>query len=201
MNGQMDFIHNVECIFRKSLLSPFKGRQGLTLVEALVTVIIFSFILGICYMILISGSDSWETNSVRVELQQELRKAMDWITQDLRQAGSASIVNVPANGSAYTSITFRKAAGVSGGSITWDSSTTQYSLGGTGGTQLLRQVGSQTAAVIAQNIQSLQFSRQASSSNVVNVSLQAEKATLRGKTLTGKAPIQASMSLKIYLRN
>lgn len=201
MNGQTDFIHNVKRIFKKNFLSFLKGRLGLTLVEALVTVIIFSFILGICYTILISGSDSWETNSVRVELQQELRKAMDWITQDLRQAGSASITNVPANGSAYTSITFRKAAGVSGGNIVWDADTTQYFLGGTDGNQIQRQVGSQTAAVIAQNVQSLQFSRQASASNVVNVSLQAEKATLRGKTLAGKAPIQANMSLKIYLRN
>ncbi len=178
-----------------------KKNRGITLVEVMVTVIIFAFILGICYSLLISGSDSWETNSTRIELQQELRKAMDWITQDLRQAGSVAIVDVPANGSTYTSITFRKSAGVSGGNLVWDSSTTRYSLGGTGGTQLLRQVSGQTASVIAQNIQSLQFSRQTSTSNIVTVSLQAEKKTLRGKNLSGKTPIQASMTFKIYLRN
>ncbi|MBI5149864.1 MAG: prepilin-type N-terminal cleavage/methylation domain-containing protein [Candidatus Omnitrophica bacterium] len=178
-----------------------KDPRGFTLVEAMVTVIIFTFILGICYTLLISGSDSWETNSARVELQQELRKAMDWIAQDLRQAGSASITNVPADGATYTSITFRKSAGASGGNLVWDSNTTTYSLGGTGGTQLLRQVSGQTASVIAQDIQSLQFSRQASTANVVDVSLQAQKTTLRGKTLAGKTPIQASLILKIYLRN
>jgi len=176
----------------------FKDHRGVTLVEVMTTVVIFSFILGICYALLISGSDSWETNSARVELQQELRKAMDWITQDLRQAGSASIVNVPADGNAYTSITFRKSAGVSGGNLVWDSSTTRYFLGGTGGTQLLRQVGAQTASVIAQNIQSLQFSRQTSTANVVNVSIQTQKTTLRRKMLTEKAP---SLTLKILLRN
>ena len=177
---------------------PFKNHQGVTLVELMVTVIIFAFILGICYSLLISGSDSWETNSARVELQQELRKAMDRMSQDLRQAGSASIVDVPADGNAYTSITFRKSAGVSGGNLVWDSSTTRYFLGGTGGTQLLRQVGAQTASVIAQNIQSLQFSRQTSTANVVNVSIQTQKTTLRRKMLTGTAP---SLTLKIYLRN
>jgi len=179
----------------------FKDHRGVTLIEALVTVIIFAFILGICYTLLISGSDSWETNSARIELQQELRKAMDWASQDLRQAGSASIVDVPADGSTYTSITFRKAAGASGGNLVWDTDTTRYFLGGTSGTQLQRQVGSGTASVIAQNIQSLQFSRQTSTSNIVNVSLQAEKKTPRGKNLSGKTPIQASMTLQIYLRN
>ncbi|MBI5024365.1 MAG: prepilin-type N-terminal cleavage/methylation domain-containing protein [Candidatus Omnitrophica bacterium] len=176
----------------------FKDHRGATLVEMMVTVIIFAFILGICYSLLISGSDSWETNSARVELQQELRKAMDWITQDLRQAGSASIVDVPADGATYTSITFRKSAGVSGGNLVWDASTTRYLLGGTGGTQLLRQVGSQAASVIAQNIQSVQFSRQAGTANVASVSLQTQKTALRRKMLTGTAP---SLTLKIYLRN
>ncbi len=178
-----------------------KSRHGFTLIEALVTTIIFAFIMGICYTLLISGSDSWETNSARVELQQELRKAMDWISQDLRQAGSASITNVPADGNTYTSITFRKSAGASGGNLVWDTNTTRYFLGGTGNTQLQRQIGSQTASVIAQDMQSLQFSRQASTSNIVNVSIQTQKKTPRGKNLTGKAPIQANLTFKIYLRN
>lgn len=188
-------------IFKKNSADFLKGRHGFTLVEMMVTVAIFSFILGICYALFICGSDSWEANSTRVELQQELRKAMDWMSQDLRQAGSASIVDVPATGGIFTSITFRKSAGVSGGNHVWDASTTRYFLGGTGGTQLLRQVGSQTASVIAQNIQSAQFSRQTSASNIVDVSLQAQKTTLRGKTLAGKTPIQASLTLKINLRN
>lgn len=189
-------------LFRKNFSSFLKGRRGFTLGEMMVTVAIFSFILGICYALFISGSDSWEANSTRVKLQQELRKAADWITQDIRQAGSASIVDVPANGSTYTSITFRKSAGVSGGNLVWDADTTRYFLGGTDGSQLQRQVGSQTAAVVAQNIQSLQFSRQGGSdSNIVLVSLQAQEKTLRGKNLSGKTPIQASLNLKIYLRN
>lgn len=176
-------------------------RKGLSLVEVLVTVVLLSFIMGVCYALLISGSDSWETNNARVELQQELRKGTDWITRDLRQAGSASITDVPANGTTYTSITFYKGAGASGGNLVWDSNTTKYLLGGSGSTQLQRQIGAQTPAVVAQDIQVLQFSRSSSNPNVVNVTLQAQKATPRGKNLSGKTSIQASMSFKIYLRN
>ncbi len=176
-------------------------RDGFSLAEIMVTALIFSFIVAISYAMLIAGSDSWEVNSTRTELQQELRKAMDWITQDLRQAGSRSITDVPANGNTYTRITFRKAASVSGGNIVWDASATRYSLGGTNGNQLRRQVGAQTPSIIAQNIQSLQFSRQGNTAGIVDVSLTAQKTTLRGRYVPGKIPIQVNMSLKIYLRN
>lgn len=177
------------------------NNSGFSLVEALVTVIIFSMILGVCYMMLISGSDSWEANNVRVELQQELRKAVDWVTEDLRQAGTASITDVPADGNTYTAITFRKASGVSSGTITWDASATKYLIGGTNSDQLQRQVGVQTPAVIAQNVQSVQFQRQSASADIVNVAITLQKKTPRGKYLTGKTAIQASASFKVCLRN
>ena len=196
MSGQGNLGHTMKHTFKKNFSTFLKTRDGFTLGEMMVTAAIFSFILGICYTLFISGSNSWETNSVRVELQQELRKAMDWVSQDLRQAGSASITNVPADNATYTSITFRKSAGASGGNLVWDANTTRYFLGGADGNQIQKQVGAQTASVIVQNIQSLQFSRQVSTPNIVDVSLQARKTTLREKR-----PIQASLTLKIFLRN
>ena len=188
------------------MFSLFKGtraRQGMTIVEVLISAMIFSIVLAACYALLIAGSDSWETNDAKIELQQDIRRAVDWIMQDLRQAGSASITNGPttANGTWYTLITFRKASSVSGGSVVWDTDTTKYSLGGTGSTQLQRQVGSQTPKVIGQNFQSLQFRRQSSSANIVDVTMQSQKKTPRGKNLTGKAAVQQSTSFKVYLRN
>lgn len=190
-------------LIRNKIMRVLKDRRAFTLVEALVTVIVFSVILGACYAVLMSGSDSWEANSVRVELQQELRKGMDWILNDLRQAGSASLSDsgAPVYGTWYTSITFRKSNGVSGGAISWAADTTKYLLGGSDSTQLQRQVGSQTPAVIAQNIQTLQFRRLASAPNVVEVNLQAQKKTLRGKNMTGKTAITANLSFKVHLRN
>ena len=190
-------------LFQNRFKGILKDRRAFTLVEALVTVIVFSVILGACYAVLMSGSDSWEANSVRVELRQELRKGMDWILNDLRQAGSASLSDAlsPVYGAWYTSITFRKSNGVSNGVISWAADTTKYLLGGSDSTQLQRQVGSQTPAVIAQNISTLQFRRLASAPNVVEVNLQAQKKTLRGKNMTGKTAIAANLSFKVYLRN
>lgn len=201
MTGEIENMKDQRLLIRNKIMMVLKDRRAFTLVEALVTVIVFSVILGACYAVLMSGSDSWEANSVRVELQQELRKGMDWILNDLRQAGSASVSDVPANGTWYTSITFRKSNGVSSGVISWAADTTKYLLGGSDSTQLQRQVGSQTPAVIAQNISTLQFRRLASAPNVVEVNLQAQKKTLRGKNMTGKTAITANLSFKVHLRN
>ena len=188
----------------RKIFNPFKGpraRQGMTMAEVLISALIFSVVLAACYALLIAGSDSWETNEAKIELQQDLRRSVDWITQDLRQAGSVSITNVPADGAWYTLITFRKASSVSGGSIVWDTDTTKYLLGGSDSTQLQRQIGSQTPKVIGQNFQSLQFRRQSTSADVVDVTMQAQKKTPRGKNLTGKAAVEQSTSFKVYLRN
>ncbi len=182
-------------------LKRTRARRGMTIAEVLISAVIFSVVLAACYALLIAGSDSWETNEAKIELQQDLRNAADWITQDLRQAGSVSITNVPADGTWYTLITFRKASSVSGGSIVWDTDTTKYLLGGTDSTQLQRQTGSQTPKVIGQNFQSLQFRRQSSSADIIDVALQAQKKTPRGKNLTGKAAVEDGLSFKVHLRN
>ena len=184
-----------------NFLKGARARQGMTMAEVLISALIFSVVLAACYALLIAGSDSWETNEAKIELQQDLRRSVDWITQDLRQAGSVSITNVPADGAWYTLITFRKASSVSGGSIVWDTDTTKYLLGGSDSTQLQRQIGSQTPKVIGQNFQSLQFRRQSTSADVVDVTMQAQKKTPRGKNLTGKAAVEQSTSFKVYLRN
>lgn len=184
-----------------NLLNGPRARRGMTMAEILISAAIFSVVLAACYVLLMAGSDSWETNEVKIELQQDLRKAVDWITQDLRQAGSVSITNVPANGTWYTLITFRKASSVSGGSVVWDTDTTNYLLGGSDSTQLQRQTGSQTPKVIGQNFQSLRFRRQSSSANIIDVALQARKKTPRGQNLTGKAFVQDDLNFKVYLRN
>lgn len=177
---------------------PCRNQSGVTLVEALVTVIIFTVILGACYMLLISGTDAWEANDTKMQLQQDLRKALGWISEDLRQSGTGVISDVPADGTPYSSITFNKVSGVSGGAIVWDTSAVAYSLSGT---DLERQVGSQTPTVIAQNVSSLAFQRSSSTPKIVEVSIAAQEQTTRGKSMTGKAYIQASEDFKIYLRN
>lgn len=170
------------------------GSKGFSLVEVMVTLLIFTGLAAAVNAVLFVGDASWQANNVQMQLHQELRKAMDWMKDDLRQTGAAAITNVPADGNWYTTITFRMVSGVSGGKIVWASDTVQFVLGGSASNQLQRIEGS-TTRVIAQNIQSLQFRRLAAASNVVEVALQAQKDTFKVGT------IKSSLGFKIQLRN
>ena len=145
-------------------------------------------------MILVSGSDSWQVNRVKIEVQQEVRKAIEAIKADLVQGGSSTIVGVPADGNWYTTITFKVPSGVSGGTIVWPSDTTQFLLSGTDSNELRRTVGA-TTKTLAHFIETLQFRRLASAPNIVEVNLKGEKATMRGKL------ISLNTSFKVKLRN
>ena len=175
--------------------SIFPNSRGVTLVEVLVTVFLFTILMGVSLELLLTGLDSFSVNRNRTELQQELRKSIDWIKEDLRQTGSAGVTNVLANGTTYTTIIFRTATGaVAGGTITWSADTVQYLLGGTGGVQLQRISGA-TTKVIAQNITTLQFKRDAASPSVVTVTITASRNQVKGGT------ISLSYNFKVKMRN
>ncbi|MFH1359535.1 MAG: hypothetical protein ABIJ41_00665 [Candidatus Omnitrophota bacterium] len=180
-----------------------RGRDWLTyrgafsLAELSVVVLVTSLIFAACTSLFLAGTNFWQTDTVKVTLTQELRKAESWIVQDLQQAGSSeSILNssVPADGTTYTSITFRKAGGVNNGIITWAPQTIQYLLAGGGSSQLQRQSGLQNK-IIAQYMQTLQFRRQATAPDILEVSLGVQKSTLQGSVMN------SSLNFKIQLRN
>ena len=175
-----------------NIFNRLKRLSGISLVETLITVVIFSILVGGVYLTLTVGIGSWQANNVRVELQQELRKSMDWMIADLRQSGSSTITNVPADGNWYSTITFKTSSGVSGGNIVWSANTIQYIVGGNNSNQLQRINGAQTK-IIAQSIQSLQIRRQASTSNIVEISMQAQKNTSTGHQITNSLNFEAEL--------
>jgi Tfp pilus assembly protein PilW len=170
-----------------------RQNQGVTLAEALFAVIFYILVITGCFVAFQVGSSSWQTNSTQVEIQQELRKAMDWLIEDLRQSGGSTVTDVLADGTWKTTLTFKKSAGGGSGSNSW-SATLQYSLGGSDGNQLLRN-DSSTSQVIAQNIQSFQARRQASTPDIVEITLQGQKNTANGRTIT------ISSQCKVEMRN
>ncbi|OGX36328.1 MAG: hypothetical protein A3C36_03035 [Omnitrophica WOR_2 bacterium RIFCSPHIGHO2_02_FULL_52_10] len=165
------------------------------MIEALVTIVIFAFIAGGVYATMVAGDSSWNLNSIQIELQQELRKAMNRMIDDLQQSGRSAITDVPADGTWYDEITFYKTNGVSGTTISWNSDTTQFLLGGASGDQLQKVEGS-TTTVVAQNISSLQIRRLSTASGIVEVSLEAEKDGLKGG-----GTVSDSLDFKVNLRN
>ena len=168
-----------------------KNKRGFTLVEALLSALLFSILYGACVMVLIAGSNSWQVNNTKIEVQEEVRKAVNWMQGELVQAGVSTITNVPSDGTWYTTITFKTTTGVSSGSITWSSNTITYSLSSN---QLIRASGG-VNKTIAQNIQTLQFRRQSTTPSLLEITMQGQKTTPKGTVLT------ASETLGIYLRN
>jgi len=169
----------------KILKSQVSCGKGFTLIESMITVAIFTFIVGGIYAVMIAGDRSWDENSVQVEIQQELRKAMNGIQYDLMQSGPSAISDLQSN-----SITFQKSNGASGGKISWSSDTIQFLLSGT---QLQKIVGSETK-VIAYDISSLTFSQP--SSNMIEISLTTQKCCTKGEKT-----VSDSLNFKVYLRN
>lgn len=177
-------------------------RKGLSLVEVMVTCVIFSFLVAAISMSIFVGNSSWQVNSVEVELQQDLRQAMERIRNDLQQTGAVSLdASVPINDNwvTYTAFNFRKVDGAVNRLISWDTNWTQFTLNGT---NLERTYGpdpsTDPATVVAENIQSMQIRRQASSSKIVEVALTAQKNTLTGAQ--GRA-ISSTLNFQIQLRN
>lgn len=165
---------------------------GFTLVEVLVSVLIFAFISAAIFMVLSVGKASWYTGDAEIELNQEMRKALMIINGQLRQSGSAVISGVPANDNYYTSITFKVSQGVgTSGSIQW-SENINYSL------NVNHQIISLKAGVssiLANNITSLQFRRPSGNPDIIESYITAQKNTAGGRSL------QDSITSSVKMRN
>lgn len=189
-------------------------HRGFTIPEMLVTMVIFSFLAMAVNMVLIAGNSSWQVNSTEVELQQDLRQAMDRLISDLQQTGSASLsIDVPINPEAdpvtypdpdddpafawntYTTFSFQTVTGTTNGVVAWNPNATTYDFNGT---NLQRTVGSGDPVVVAENIQSLDMRRLFESSDIVEIALAAEKKTLSGAI--GRT-ISLTLDFKVQMRN
>lgn len=179
---------------QKKRFGFLKSHGGYSLIEVLVTVLIFAVLAGAINMVLLVGESSWQTNKVQIGLLQEMRKAMNAMEDDLRQTTSTAIMDGPtaADGSTSTSITFYMPDGISGNAIAWSADTTQYILGGADSNQLQRIEGSETD-VIAQNISQLELSRAAATPDIIEVSLSAQMDTVKGRTLTLEFAFEVQM--------
>ena len=179
----------------KLILPVKKNISGMTLVEVLVVVLLFSVLFGACFAVILSGSESWQTNSAYIQLTQELRKGMEWMKEDLIETGTSVITDVPVDGNWYNTITFRRINSVTGGNIVWATDTSKFLLGGTNGRQLISRQGVSTDKIIAQDIKTLQIRRPVGSSDIVEVSMTAERTTPRGRVLS------AALNFQVRVRN
>lgn len=80
--------------------------KGFTLLETLVTVLIFTFIVGGMYGVLLLAKTNYDTNLVSLNLQRQARQGMSWLSREIRQASWASISISSPDVNGNNSITF-----------------------------------------------------------------------------------------------
>lgn len=166
-------------------------KKAFTLVEVLVVVLLASVVFSALFMVMSSGRTSWYSADTQIALQEELRKAMRQISDDLRQSG-VSQISIPADGTSYSAVSFNVSEGAGGsGAITWSGDAVNYTLSSG---QIIRAYGAETR-VIANNITNLSFLRQVASSKVVRINVTAERSTVFGSVLN------ASLDSAVALRN
>ena len=175
----------------KGLMKKIRFNSGFTLAEVLVTTILFTILFGACVSILLSGFDSWQVGRVETELQQDLRRSLDKLRNDLQQSGASQVTGVPADGSTNTSISFKVSTGVTSGAIVWSTNAIQYALSA----KLLQRTQGATVTTIARNIQTFSVSRQSTSPDIVTITLVAQKTTEKGRSRS------KTLTFEVQMRN
>jgi len=65
--------------------------KAFTLVEILVTILIFSFIVGGIYGVLNISKTNYDANLISLNLQRQARQGMSWLSREIRQAKLSKI--------------------------------------------------------------------------------------------------------------
>ena len=156
--------------------------KGLSLVEALVSILIFSLIMIAIVAYVVVGRNSLFTTDTPTELRQNVLFSVMSIYRELRKT-APSRTNLAA-GASSNSLTFQVPFDNNGdgltvdnaGNIEWGTAIT-YSLNGS--SQLIRTQGGVTS-VVSPNIALLQFSRSATEDKIIQVDITAQKVTGAG---------------------
>jgi prepilin-type N-terminal cleavage/methylation domain-containing protein len=174
-------------------------KKGFTFIEIVVVAAISSVVAMGVSLVATSTRSTWHSSDTLIQLQQELRKAMSSITDDLRGTAVTKIYTnsslaqaFPNNGVPYSSITFFINQGVDvSGDIIWSTTPVSYALSSN---QIIRTY-SGSSKVVANNINSLSFIRQPSVPNVITINMGAQKTTIAGQALS------ATLDTELAVRN
>ena len=158
-------------------ISQLKSLNGLTLVEILIFMIIFSLIIGVMYTQFFMGWNMWDLINGQLEIQQDSMVSLKWIRDDIRTAGPASILDLPADGQWYSSMTFLKAKDVVNNNVVWSENIIQYTLDASSG-KILRNIGGKSFS-IARNVNLLRFRRLSDEPGMVEIEIGFGKETLK----------------------
>lgn len=78
-------------------MKPVARNKSMTLVEVLVSMVIFTMVLGFMYSAYYSGTDIWQVNVEKTDLEARARIAMDLMSSELKSATRTSSLNPSPN--------------------------------------------------------------------------------------------------------
>lgn len=159
--------------------------KGFSLVEALITTVIFSLIFIAAFSVMNQGLRFWHIAEVDIELQQDLRRGLMAMDRQLRQSRTSKI-SIPADDNYYTSVVFNIPQDIDGdgdavdasGNIEW-SGNIAYALNADNQIVRTTQAGS---LVLANNITNLEFKRFSGNPEIVEIDITAQGTVVPGKT-------------------
>lgn len=178
-------------------------KRGLTLVEIMVSVAIFTFLFGAILAVLTTSDRSWHTGQNSLIGQQEARKAIDHIAALLRQSNPDWVIGTdhyPVTITSNNRIDFYQPVfNLSGGISNLTKIT--FKLNPENSHQLLKKEGISNTAIIANNIESIDFGGGCSACSAFNCSSVAADCPIVAIEVKTKKDIEFSLSSKITLRN
>jgi prepilin-type N-terminal cleavage/methylation domain-containing protein len=150
-----------------------KSKRSFTLLEVLVSIAILTLVVAGVFSVFYVGDTCWRTDTGLVDLQQQVRQAIDGMSREIRQGNPGSI--------AITEAGARIDFSIGGDNIAY------YLNNG----QIIREYSAGADRILGNNISALNFSLDGS---VVLIEVTAEK-TVQGRDVT------FALSEKVGLRN
>lgn len=162
--------------------------KGFTLFEVLLSTLILSVMVVGIYGVLNIGDKTYNHDMALLDLQQQVRQAMDGMIKELKQS-KTSLITISGGGAR---IDFKVPTDLTTSPVTYTNDFIAYYLSGN---QILREYPSGTTKVLANDINSLLFSL---SGEVLTVQLSAQK-TVKQRLLG--FPLTGLLTQKVRLRN
>lgn len=189
-------------------------RNGFSLAELLVVVVLFGLISAAMMMVLMSSQRSWGVGTAQAVLTSELRKALDWMSRDLAQSRPGRIQRpaVPVLtevGDWDTTAVFRipkdlngdgSVLDVNGQIVEWSNDIT-FALSGRDNSfsrSEINQPGRQPRTllrVLANHVTDVRFRRRRSTPDVVEIEMTASTITEVGQIMS------RTLSTRVKVRN
>ncbi|PIQ89018.1 MAG: hypothetical protein COV72_05085 [Candidatus Omnitrophica bacterium CG11_big_fil_rev_8_21_14_0_20_42_13] len=186
-------------------------KRAFSIIELVVAVAIFSIILTVVFALLTGGQKAFDVGNIQIEVEQEARRALDYIVKELRQTRSNKVSGI-SEGVNASSITFEipwdandNGTVIEGGGIEWSDDpggkrigTITYSLSGDQIVRTLSLSGEQS--VLANKVATLNFNWPAGT-DIIEIYITAEKYAFKGFTSPGDEKVSITLNTQVRLRN